>query len=92
MNIAGTKLQWGRARRSAPASTHRSPATPTAIGAAREAAVAAYEGGTVSRMKIFGPSASTDVDVIGKAGQYISVGGVAKDKDLATFGAEISCP
>lgn len=70
-----------------------SPSSPSAVGAAREAAVAAYEGGTVSGMMVKGASTSTDVDVIGKAGEYIGVGGPAKGASadaLSSFGQKLS--
>ena len=53
--------------------------TTAELGLAREGAVAALEGGTVARqvVKVKGLG-STDIDVIGKAGEYIAVGGPAK--------------
>lgn len=67
-----------------------SPISAAEVGAAREAAVAASVGGKVSGMIVRGASTSTDVDVLGKAGEYISVGGPAKGFDLASFGQKLS--
>lgn len=64
-----------------------SPFSAAEVGAAREAAVAASVGGKVANdMKVFGGSTSTGVDVLGKAGEYIGVGGGAKGIDLGRFG------
>src|SRR5207245_207458 len=41
-------------------------------------------------MKVFGASTSTEVDVLGKAGEYIGVGGPAKGRSLADFGQKLS--
>jgi hypothetical protein len=60
------------------------------IGASREAAVAASVGGKVSGMIVKGASTSTDVDVIGKAGEYIGVGGPAKGINLSAFGQKLA--
>ena len=53
--------------------------TSAELGLAREGAVAALTEGTVARqaVKVKGLG-STDIDVIGKAGEYIAVGGPAK--------------
>lgn len=57
--------------------------TSAELGLAREGAVAALTGGTVARqaVKVKGLG-STDIDVIGKAGEYIAVGGPAKTAKL----------
>jgi hypothetical protein len=61
-----------------------------AVGAARESRVAQLIGGAVSRQKItVAPFGSTDLDVIGKAGELVSVGGIAKAGNLGRFGREL---
>ena len=67
-----------------------SPVSAAEVGAAREAAVAASVGGKIVNMKVFGASTSTEVDVLGKAGEYIGVGGPAKGRSLADFGQKLS--
>jgi len=53
--------------------------TSEALGLAREAAVATIAGGRVARHAVTVKGlGSTDIDVIGKAGEYIAVGGPAK--------------
>jgi filamentous hemagglutinin len=57
------------------------------VPVAREAKVAKLVGGTVSRQKVLVKGlSSTDVDVVGPAGELIGVGGPAKAGDLAKFG------
>jgi hypothetical protein len=71
-------------------------ATTFEIGGAREMAVAAFTGGRVMGMP-GGPGlkitlkniGSTDVDVIGRMGEYIGVGGGAKGWDLGRFGKQL---
>lgn len=61
------------------------------IGHTREQAVANAVGGVVSGEKIAVQGiGSTDIDVIGKAGEYIAVGGPAKASDLAKFGQKLN--
>jgi uncharacterized protein YukE len=67
-----------------------------AIGAAREEKVAEITGGKVQGvpgqqgLKVTEQGVgSTDVDVIGKDGEYISVGGPAKAQDLASLGSKL---
>lgn len=60
-----------------------------AIGATREAAVAALTGGQVSRMKVTTAFGSTDIDVLSATGAYIGVGGPGKGLDLAKFGRQL---
>ncbi|PYU20432.1 MAG: hypothetical protein DMG32_22335 [Acidobacteria bacterium] len=64
---------------------------PAALGEAREAAVAASVGGRISGMTVTVANVGrTDVDVIGKAGELIAVGGPAKGLDLAKLGNKLS--
>lgn len=56
----------------------------------REEIVAKSVGGTVSGATLTVKNiGSTDIDVIGKAGEYIAVGGPAKGLDLAKFGQKL---
>ncbi len=72
--------------------TRTAGATPGAAakGLARESQVAQQVGGTVSRQKLIAKGVgSTDVDVLGPAGEYIGVGGPAKAADLSRFGRQL---
>jgi filamentous hemagglutinin len=70
--------------------TPSSGAAAAAKGLAREEAVADLVGGAVSRQKLTVKGlGSTDLDVLGKAGEYIGVGGPAKAGDLSRFGRQL---
>ncbi|RFU83259.1 PrsW family intramembrane metalloprotease [Streptomyces triticagri] len=70
------------------------PTVSDAVGSAREQTVADLTEGTIPSgapgkpgLKVTKPGAgTTDVDVIGKDGSYIAVGGPAKARNLAKFG------
>ena len=67
-----------------------SGAAAAAKGLARESQVAQEVGGTVSRQKLIAKGVgSTDLDVLGPAGEYIGVGGPAKAADLSRFGRQL---
>ena len=60
------------------------------IGMWREEAVAQSIGGVVSGEKLVVQNVgATDIDVVGKAGEYIAVGGPAKGFDMSKFGQKL---
>jgi hypothetical protein len=63
---------------------------PAGVGTARENYVANLISGKSVRMPVTVPGlGSTDIDVIGPAGEFIGVGGPAKAMDLAKFGRQL---
>jgi len=60
-----------------------------AKGLAREQRVASLTGGRVSREPIKTRFGSSDIDVIGPAGELIAVGGPAKARDLGKLGTQL---
>jgi hypothetical protein len=82
MSVAGGPSGGGAAPNSG--------ADAAAKGLARESQVAQQVGGTVSRQKLVAKGiGSTDLDVLGPAGEYIGVGGPAKASDLSRFGRQL---
>lgn len=73
-----------------PTSSPSRALTAAEIGLAREGAVAGITGGRVVRQAITVRGVgSTDIDVIGKAGEYIAVGGPAKAGNLGQLGTHL---
>jgi thioredoxin reductase len=64
-------------------------AAAAAKGVARESRVAELVGGKVSRQPIKTRFGSTDIDVIGPAGEFIAVGGPGKAINLSKFGSQL---